>query len=239
MNLHEGPISPRKARALARIVAVQDGADGAYGADLAPERRERMSAEERREQVLAAAARAFSLGGYAGTTTDDVAKEAGVSQPYVVRMFGSKEQLFLAVFRRAVDDILAAFHTELNRIEAEGELEPDSDELWAELGASYLELVADRTVVLLLLHGFSISGAEPTIGRAARDGMGEIYAALRDRTGATPERIQAFVGHGMLLNVLMAMQAERAEVGTPLAEFATWCFGPDLGAELAGPRPGS
>ena len=65
----------------------------------------RMSADERREQVLGAAIRAFARSGYVGTSTDHVAREAGVSQPYVVRMFGTKLDLFLAVFERATDRI--------------------------------------------------------------------------------------------------------------------------------------
>ena len=65
----------------------------------------RMTADERREQVLTAATRAFARTGYAGTSTDAVAREAGVSQPYVVRMFGTKLDLFLAVFDRASDRI--------------------------------------------------------------------------------------------------------------------------------------
>ena len=39
-----------------------------------------MTADDRRELVLAAATRAFARTGYAGTSTDAVAKEAGVSQ---------------------------------------------------------------------------------------------------------------------------------------------------------------
>ena len=46
----------------------------------------RMGADERRDLVLEAATRAFARSGYAGTSTDAVAKEAGVSQPYVVRI---------------------------------------------------------------------------------------------------------------------------------------------------------
>ena len=48
----------------------------------------RMNADDRRELVLAAATRAFARSGYAGTSTDAVAREAGVSQPYVVRLYG-------------------------------------------------------------------------------------------------------------------------------------------------------
>ena len=59
-----------------------------------------MSAEDRRELVLEAGTRAFAHGGYHGTSTDAVAKEAGVSQPYVVRIFGTKLELFLEVFER-------------------------------------------------------------------------------------------------------------------------------------------
>ena len=68
-----------------------------------------MNADERREQVLDAATRAFARTGYAGTSTDVVAREAGVSQPYVVRMFGTKRDLFLAVFERSTHRIQDTF----------------------------------------------------------------------------------------------------------------------------------
>ena len=63
----------------------------------------RLSSDERREQILVAALAVFGAKGYVGTTTDDVAKAASVSQPYVVRLFGTKENLFLAVLRAALD----------------------------------------------------------------------------------------------------------------------------------------
>src|SRR6478752_10724106 len=83
----------------------------------------RMSADERRELVLAAATRAFARGGYHGTSTDAVAKEAGVSQPYVVRMFGTKLDLFLEVFERSVGRIRDAFAAVLD----EGPFDPASE----------------------------------------------------------------------------------------------------------------
>ena len=52
--------------------------------------RTRLTAGERQDQLLAAAVTAFSERGYAGTTTDQVARLAGVSQPYVIRLFGTK-----------------------------------------------------------------------------------------------------------------------------------------------------
>ena len=73
----------------------------------------RMKPEDRRELVLDAAVRAFARGGYAGTSTDAVAKEAAVSQPYVVRIFGTKLDLFLEVFHRVMERIGTAFADEL------------------------------------------------------------------------------------------------------------------------------
>src|SRR3954453_14322357 len=118
----------------------------------APERT-RMSAENRRELVLAAAMRAFSRGGYAGTSTDAVAKEAGVSQPYVVRIFGTKLDLFLEVFDRACGRIREAFEAVL----ADGPFDPGSDDDWGRLGLAYTELLQDRDLLMVMMHGFSAS----------------------------------------------------------------------------------
>ena len=65
--------------------------------------RSRLTAEERQEQLVHAALTVFSSGGYAGATTDQVARLAGVSQPYVIRLFGTKQELFLAALRVLVD----------------------------------------------------------------------------------------------------------------------------------------
>ena len=90
----------------------------------------RMSADARRAQVLDAATRAFARTGYAGTSTDVVAREAGVSQPYVVRMFGTKRDLFLAVFERSTDRIQQAFRAVLE----ERPFDPEDEADWARLG---------------------------------------------------------------------------------------------------------
>ena len=73
----------------------------------------RMRAVKRRELILDAAMRVFGDHGYVGTTTAEIARAAGVSQPYVVRMFGTKERLFVDVLHRALDTLLAAFRAAL------------------------------------------------------------------------------------------------------------------------------
>src|SRR6478735_4342668 len=100
----------------------------------------RMSADERREAILVAATRAFAKGGYHGTSTDAVAKEAGVSQPYVVRMFGTKLELFLEVFERSVHQIRDAFRAVLD----DGPFDPESETDKERMGLAYTELLQDQ-----------------------------------------------------------------------------------------------
>ncbi|MGW6376416.1 TetR/AcrR family transcriptional regulator [Rhodococcus sp. NPDC055112] len=213
-------------------MAVQDGS---VESTKSPRTATRMSAPERRELVLAAASRAFARGGYAGTSTDAVAKEAGVSQPYVVRMFGSKAELFREVFARALKSIVAAFDEELDRIETQpGGIDPQSEEFWSRLGAAYGELVSDGDLLLVMMHGFS-AGGTPEIGAQARAAMSEIYTQIRTRTGCTPEEAREFIAKGMLLNVLLAMQApEHFDEDPALAELSECAFGPTLDAAISG-----
>src|SRR5258708_35274043 len=69
----------------------------------------RQTAEERREAVLKAAATAFAQGGLHGASTEDIARAAGISQPYLFRLFGTKKELYLATAGRAVDHLYEDF----------------------------------------------------------------------------------------------------------------------------------
>jgi AcrR family transcriptional regulator len=156
--------------------------------------RVRLTAAERGEEVLQAAVQAFGASGYAGTKTDEIARLAGVSQPYVIRLFGTKQQLFLAVLQTVCDRIEQTFR------EA-AEEEPTL----ASLGSRYETFLAERELLLVLLHGFSASG-DPAIGDVVRERFGGIYHLVRDLTGASPAETREFLGTGMLLTVMTAMQ---------------------------------
>jgi AcrR family transcriptional regulator len=157
----------------------------------------RMGSDERRELVLEAATGVFGQRGYAGTTTDQVAAAAGVSQPYVVRIFGTKEKLFLAVLQRALDLLLASFRAALAA---------DSDlEVGARIGAAYVDLLRDRGLLLSLMHGF-VLGAEPEIGRVARCGFLDVYRFLKNEAGLSSAEAGDFLAHGMLMNTLVGIR---------------------------------
>jgi AcrR family transcriptional regulator len=190
---------------------------------MSAEKAARMSADDRRELVLAAATRAFAKGGYAGTSTDAVAREAGVSQPYVVRIFGTKLELFLEVFERSATRIRTAFEDVL----AEGPFDPESDEDWGRFGQAYSELLADRDFLQVMMHGFSAGGVDE-IAAAARRCMGEVFSTIK-QTGCDDERARDFVAYGMLLNVMLSMRApEHVDAGDPLSALTTCAFGDTL-----------
>ena len=186
----------------------------------------RMPAEERREQLLDAATRAFARGGYHGTSTDAVAREAGISQPYVVRTFGTKLQLFLQVFRRATDRIRLAFEAVLD----ERDFDPESEDDAARLGRSYTNLLADRDVLQIMMHGYSAGGVDE-IAELSRECMAEIFRTVR-RTGWDEDRCRDFIAHGMLINVLLSMRAPEHVGDSPELDALSECtFGDTL--ELA------
>lgn len=62
--------------------------------------RQLLSRPERQASILHAAARAFGRTGFAATSMEDVAAEAGVSRLIVYRHFGSKEELYRAVLEQ-------------------------------------------------------------------------------------------------------------------------------------------
>jgi AcrR family transcriptional regulator len=181
-----------------------------------------MRGEDRRRHILDAATRCFARTGFVGTSTDAIAKEAGVSQPYVVRMFGTKQELFLEVFEGAARRVAAAFSAVL----AEG-FDPASEEDRARLGAAYTDLLADRDMMLVMLHGFA-AGDSPEIGERARASMAAIYDLLRGG-GLEADDVRDFIAHGMLLTVLMAMRApDHLGSSNALEDLVRCAFGDDM-----------
>lgn len=187
-----------------------------------------MSAVDRRELVLDAAMRAFARGGYAGTSTDAVAREAGVSQPYVVRIFGSKLTLFLEVFDRATGRIGDAFRGVL----LDGPFDAETEADWDRLGLAYTELLQDRNLLAVMMHGM-VSGRVPEIGAHSRRAMANIFGILKS-TGCTDEQARVFVAEGMLMNVMLAMEApEHLDDDATLAPLTVCAFGDALPALTA------
>ncbi|WP_022892872.1 TetR/AcrR family transcriptional regulator [Agromyces subbeticus] len=189
----------------------------------------RMRSADRREQILVAATAVFGAKTYVGTTTDEVARAAGVSQPYVVRLFGTKEKLFVEVIERAYARLLAEFRAAL----------PGSVEGRAErMGTAYTSLLAERGMLPVIASSTALGG-EPVIGRVARKGFSEIWRFVREDAGFTEEQTRQFMATGMLINAIVGLRLT-GDYGDELSatEIFDACF-PDGVAKLRTFMPGT
>src|SRR5690242_15949016 len=100
----------------------------------------RMSAAERRDAVLDAALVEFAERGFVGTSTEDIARRAGISQPYLFRLFGTKKHLYLASVSRCFRETLELFQRAAEGLRGE-------DAMHA-IGAAYLEQLESNRVWL-------------------------------------------------------------------------------------------
>ena len=156
----------------------------------------RQKAADRRESVLEAATKEFAAKGYHGTSTDDIARAAGISQPYLFRLFGSKKELYLAAQQRSIDGLYAAFAEA-----AEGRT--GKDVLYA-MGKAYEQIVQDHDHLMLMLKSWATDD-DPDIRRANRSAWRNIVDLVEQTSRESPEEISRFFASGMLLTIMTAM----------------------------------
>ena len=156
----------------------------------------RQTAEDRRETILRVAQEEFAARGLHGTSTEDIARRAGISQPYVFRLFGTKKELFLAAIDRCMGETLATFQRA-----AEGRR---GEEALRAIGAAYVELLGDRTRLLAQMQAYAACD-DPDVCAVVRRGYGELVQYVERVSGADPVHVSRFFAKGMLLNVVSSM----------------------------------
>jgi AcrR family transcriptional regulator len=164
----------------------------------------RMTADERRANVIEAAKREFSENGYHATSTAQIAKRAGISQPYIYALFPDKRTLFLAVYEHTIGRIRDAFLSA-----AEGE--DGSEARLAAMGVAYTELVRDPVELRCQLQAHAAAAGDPELQRDIRAGFEGLWRDVARASGAEPERLLAFFATGMLLNVKAALDIPELE----------------------------
>ena len=169
---------------------------------------ERKSKEERREEILAAAMVELADRGYDGASTEDIARRAGISQPYVFRLFGTKRDLFIAVARRCLLDTLQLFQRAAEGLRGE--------EALAAMGKAYQEMLANDRVHLRTQMQAYVACDDPEICAVVRSGYSDLVAFAERVSGLPPAAIWQFFAAGMLLNVFASMGLPAA--GEPWAD---------------------
>ena len=157
----------------------------------------RKSQAERREEILEAAGDEFAEHGYHGASTEGIARRAGISQPYVFRLFGTKQELFKAVVARCYRETLGMFQRA-----AEGKRGAEALDA---MGHAYMErLMSDRRSLLLQMQAYAACD-DPEICAEVRAGFGDLVAYAERVSGLGPAIVSAFFAQGMLLNVFASM----------------------------------
>jgi AcrR family transcriptional regulator len=158
----------------------------------------RQSAEQRREAVLEAARHEFARRGLHGASTDAIARSAGISQPYLFRLFGTKKDLFLAVNDMCFQRTLDLFRSAASGTSGEDALDA--------IGAAYAELIeSDRSMLQGQLQAYSAAVMDDDVRASVARGYGRLVDYVETVSGADRRTVAMFFATGMLMNVLAAM----------------------------------
>jgi AcrR family transcriptional regulator len=139
----------------------------------------RMPAAERRQKLVETAIRVFSEGSYRGTTTAEIAKAAGVSEPILYRHFASKRDLYLAALDHVWSQVRA--HWEAAIAEEENVLAA----LAVIGGGNFASRDCKHQLSELWVQALSEATEDPVLRKHLRKHMREVhdYFAAMLRTG--------------------------------------------------------
>lgn len=159
---------------------------------------ERKSAEERRADVLEAAREVFAEHGLSGASTDEIARKAGISQPYLFRLFRTKKELFIATTERCFRETREIFERA-----AEGKT---GEEALEAMDHAYGEMIRSNPNHLRGQLQSYAACEDPEICAVVRKGYGEIVDAVERASGVDAEHLSTWFARGMLITVVASMK---------------------------------
>jgi AcrR family transcriptional regulator len=160
-----------------------------------PQTAERKSAEVRREEILEAAMAEFAVGGLHGTSTEEIARRAGISQPYLFRLFGTKKELFLETVRRGFRHVLQLFQ--------EAAAADPENNVMLSMGHAYGDHHRDRARLMFQMQAYAAC-EDAEVRKVVRDEYAAIYKFV-ESVAPSKEAANEFFRVGMLINVAAAM----------------------------------
>jgi AcrR family transcriptional regulator len=168
----------------------------------------RRSADERRKHVIEAAIATFAAEGYDGASTTEIARRAGISQPYIYALYRNKHDLFLAAYREVAQRIRA-------RLLAAAEDGAEPEERMRTMGEAYLAMIGNSAEVLCQLQAYAAAG-DPHLREPVRDEFLALFEAVREAGGVSREEAAFFFAGGIFLAIAAALGVPREYwAGTP------------------------
>ena len=133
--------------------------------------RPKLSAEERRRHVLETASRVFADGTFRGTTTAEIARAVGCSEPILYRHFPSKRELYFACIEHAWGELRARLDEVLHTV--------DPDEALGLLQHDLDALARGKAVLShFWVQGLTEASEDPEIRRFIRRHLKDVHAYL-------------------------------------------------------------
>ncbi|MGB2874805.1 MAG: TetR/AcrR family transcriptional regulator [Gaiellaceae bacterium] len=154
------------------------------------ETRPRLTAQQRKTAVVETACRVFAKGSYRGSTTAQIARETGVTEPVLYRHFASKRELYLACLDAVWERVQTLWEKAIER-------EQDPSNWLKAMGKAYIEARAAARIVLvdLWIQALTEAADDPEIRRALREQVREVHefvaAVIRraqEAGGIVPDR---------------------------------------------------
>jgi AcrR family transcriptional regulator len=157
---------------------------------------ERGTAAQRRAQAIASGMRVFADQGLTTAAIQQVADEIGVSQPYVFRLFGSKQSFFLA----CLDEL----ETRVREVFRQAAATYPSDPLPA-MGAGFRELVADGVISGVWLQACATARRDEQVAARCRSVISGVLEEAGRLTQAAPNELAQFAARGALVVLLQSL----------------------------------
>lgn len=168
----------------------------------------RQTAGERREVVLREAITEFATYGYHGGSTRRIADAAGISQPYVQRLYGTKTALFVAALDRVANDILKTWRNELDAYLHQTDRQATPEERLDVLRSAYQGFVLEVEGLRLVLQA-TAAAEVPEIRRHLAANMKRMFDWVREFSHASYEDVQMFWAQGMTLTMAASLGARQ------------------------------
>ena len=155
------------------------------------DRRTRVARDEKpdaRAALLDAAARVFAARGYAGTSVDAVAAEAGYSKGALYWHFASKADLFFALMEDRVDSVTHEMIELLATAPPERDMAPEGSRRLGELVRTQRDLLLlDREYWALAARDPELRARYTERSARLRSGLGRALKTRLERLGGVPE----------------------------------------------------
>jgi AcrR family transcriptional regulator len=132
-----------------------------------------MRAEHRRRQLLETAAAVFARHGYRGTTTAELARAAGISEPILYRHFKNKLDLFVTLVDEVSREVIASWDKVLS------EAKSPKDRLRVLLASNPATHQRGRRVYRVIFQAMAEIGGERAIHAALRRHVRTLHGFLK------------------------------------------------------------